>query len=754
MKENEPPGGVCDYCGLPLPRGWFRKSAGRAHASASPQYCCLGCRFAAEVAAERGSTRLDRPMIRLGLSVFLAMNIMAFSMALWTSDVYETAGQPGGHLSPPLAAVLRYLTLLLTLPVAWMLGLPLAIQTAQQIRRGVLSTDLLLVTGVLAALGYSIVSVVRGNGALYFEVAAVVLVMVTLGRWLESAGKLQATAALDSLAKLLPRQARRLPAGDADEYVPLEKIVHGDRLRVAAGERVPADGRIVAGETLVDEQLLTGESRPIAKVIGDDVRGGTLNLDGELIVEVTAASGQGTLARLIDTVRRARFAKGRYQQLADRVSSAFLPAVLLIAIATFIWWTRHAGIERGVLAVLAVVLIACPCALGLATPLAVWSALGRASRAQVLFRGGDALERLAKVRAVFFDKTGTLTDGRPRVARLIVADESGRAQTLARAVALAQGITHPLSVAVVELGRSEAATAGSLGQLPSIRSIRALPGLGIIGRLSDDDQVCLGSARLLRLEGFRIPERLEAQLARQLEAGLSVSLVGWRGEARGLLVFEEQMRPEAVEALAELRRRGLHVEVFTGDHANRAARLEAELGISVTGEMLPNDKLEALKCAKQEFGLVAMVGDGINDAPALAAADVGIAMGCGADVSRDSADVCLLGNDLGRIAWAIDLAGRIVSIIRQNLFWAMIYNVLGIGLACEGLLNPIWASLAMVVSSSLVIANSLRLGREASVGNGLRAAAEPATDRDVIGALGTARSPFPPSSIDACVQSN
>jgi heavy metal translocating P-type ATPase len=454
---------------------------------------------------------------------------------------------------------------------------------------------------------------------------------------------------------------------------------------------------------------LTGESQPIEKDPGDPVLGGTLNLDGQLVIKVSADPREAALPRLVAAVRQARGAKGDYQRLADRVSAVFLPAVMILAAATFVRWNQSAGIERGILAAMAVLLVACPCALGLATPLAVWSALGRAGQAQVLFRSGEALERLAKVRAIYFDKTGTLTDGEPCVAQLNAANGSSLEEVFGVAAGLARGSTHPLSLAIQQMAESCHVAPAAL------TNVRTVPGRGIIGQAHPAiGEVVLGSPKMMEQRGIACRGTLERTMSQMFDRGTPFSLVAWRGAVRGLFAFEERLRPEVSSALARLQRRGLHVEVFTGDHAARAERIARELGIPVTGELLPEEKLHAIRRGREQFGAVAMVGDGINDAPALAAADVGIAMACGADVSRDSADVCLLGNDLERIDWAIGLAKRTVKVIRQNLFWAFVYNIVGIALACQGLLNPIWTAVAMVMSGTLVVANSLRLGRSSS----------------------------------------
>jgi len=736
----------------------------RAAAADGPVYCCYGCRFAADVAGQSGEQGQSNWILaRLGIAVFLTINVVMFSMALWTQDVYASA-DGASPLATSLDGLFRYLSLLLSLPVLWLLGAPLARGAWQSLRSGIPSTDPLLVFGVAASYGYSAVAVFRGQGQVYFEVGCVVLVMATLGRWLEATGKLRATQALDALEKLLPSEVRVLRT-DGECRLPLEEVSVGDRMRVLAGERFGADGRIVQGRAAVDEQLFTGESRPAVKEPSDLVLSGTLNLDGELVVEVTAPAGAGALRRLVAAVHAARESKGAYQRLADRLSYYFLPGVAVVAVASGIAHGLTGGFEPGVLAGLAVVLIACPCALGLATPLAVWTAIGRAAGCQVLFKHGEALERLAGVGAIAFDKTGTLTTGAGHVASFASDGVTPRETVLQTAAALAATSTHVFSTAiadfasgvgvgwdqracerrptVIDVINGGPALASSLvppygaedvrhriGAATVPIETRTLPGRGLMAcGLDGDPAVFLGSPRLMREQGLALGDRLRHVSQQFEDDGRSVVCIGWQGHVRGIFGFDEKLRPEVRETIDGCHRLALKVSVLSGDAASRVERLGNQLALPTTGALLPEEKVAAITRLRN-WGVgappastqpgrphhksrkpcpVAMVGDGINDALVLAAADVGIALGCGADVSRQAADVCLLSDDLRRVAWSVGLARATVTTIRQNLFWAFSYNVLGIALAAGGQLSPVWAAAAMVVSSTLVIGNSLRL---------------------------------------------
>jgi heavy metal translocating P-type ATPase len=719
----------CQYCGLPLPHP--PSGDGR------PEYCCFGCRFAAAVAEGGGEEGLARwTLARLGSAIFFTMNVMVFSMALWTQDVY---GESSGELAGSLHELWRWGGLLFSAPVLLLLGGPLLDSAITDLRRGAISADLLLLSGIFAAFLLSLRSVLAGAGHVYFEVVCVVLVAVTLGRWLEATGKLKTTQALRSLDKLLPATVRRVAtaspscllaprqdptertlvecfasqalaplATTAESETSLAEVAIGDVVRVLPGERIPVDGVIRRNHAAIDEQIVTGESQPAIKEPGDRVLAGTLNLDGDLLIQVTTEPRDGTLQRLIDAVCRAAMSRSRLQQMGDRLAAVFLPAVILLAAATFGWHAYARGIEQGVLTGLAVLLIACPCALGIATPMALWVVMGRAAQAGVLFRHGDAIQQLARVRAVCFDKTGTLTTGDSDVVEFVVDAECNQEKALDAAGRLAAGSTHGLSRSVRRYV-CESRGRDRMGET-AVLSLRTLPGRGVQGCVTGiPGPVCLGSPRWMRELGLEVGAGLRDRLEENQAAGRPLACVGWGGRVQGMFAFDEQLREEAAATLQDLRQSQLHITVLTGDHAIRGALLQRTLGLDVASELLPEDKAAAIDHTRRRFGPVAMVGDGLNDAPALVMADVGIALGCGADVSRDAAQVCLLGNDLRQIGWSIRLASQAVRSVRVNLFWAFAYNVLGIAVAAAGYLNPVWAAGAMVASSLLVVSNSLRL---------------------------------------------
>ena len=682
----------CAYCGLPIPGGPVADGS---------QYCCFGCRLVDAIVRERDDEAAAQwTLTRLGLSIFFAMNVMAFTMARWSNDLY---GAEGNSLSASLHDVFRYLCLLLTLPVMAMLGVPLIRHAWDGLLHRRLVSELLIVAGVLAAFVFSAVSVFSGYGPTYFEVACMVLVLVTLGRWLEATSRQRAVATISKLERLIPEHATKVIAR-GEEEVAVGGLQVGDDIRIRAGERFPADGCIRSGRTTVDEQIFTGESIPLERSVGDAVLAATMNLDGDVVIRLTAASGAGAFAKLLEILHEARTSRGEYQRNADRIAQRFVPFVAAVAGLVF-YFHLPGGALPALMAALSVVLIACPCALGLATPLAMWTALNHAVRHHVLFRSGLALERLAEVKALRFDKTGTLTDGRPHVRCLVLDPDTSPESFFDVVSQLTAASTHVFSRAIHESISSEPEARTASHQVNEIRNIA---GSGVEATFADGTLVRLGSANFIKLPENRVPSVIKKAVS-QSASGAAHVLVAWNGVVRGVFLIDEKLRPESKSALNNSRALSLDLAVVTGDRPHRAARWGKELNVPVFGGLRPADKVSRVQGTQAVLGPTAMIGDGINDAPALAAADVGISLGCGADVTRDSADVCILSNDLNLVPWSVELARRTRRIVRQNLMWAFAYNTVGIGLAATDRLNPAIAAGLMVASSAIVIINSLRL---------------------------------------------
>jgi len=691
------PAGGCDYCGLPLPG---RPAENDARPDDGPLYCCLGCRFAASITLARGEDGDARWMMtRLGLALFFTMNVMVFTMLLWSQEQGLADGAERSRVFYDLA---RHACLLFTAPVLVLLGGTLVDDAWSDLRRGRPGISVLLLLGVGAAFAQSAWATWQGEGHVYFEVACMVLVAVTLGRWLEASGKLRTTQALRELRALLPDTVRRIGPDGGEAEVALADVAVGDVLRILPGEHVPTDSRIVAGGAAIDERAVTGESEPVVKGHGDGLWSGSLDLDGEISIQVTAAPGAGTLERLIDAVTAAASRGSRQQRLAETVSAWFLPAVIVVALGAFFYHWRAAGAAAGILAGLAVVVVSCPCALGLATPLALWAAIGRAARRHVLVRDGDAFERLGRARTFCFDKTGTLTaDSRvAAIERTAAAARAGIADDgalLALAAGLARGSTHVHSRALV-------AEAARLGIEPEpMADVRSVAGCGVTGRRADHLETRLGSPRW-------IGDDASAAAARPDDPTVSIAV---DGAVVGRVWFAETIRPEAAGALSALRASGVRLLVLSGDRPSRVARVADALGLEWEAALVPEGKLARIEAIRAEGRGVVMTGDGINDAPALAAADVGVALGCGADVSRWSAGICLLRDDLSDLPWLVDLAARTGRTIRWNLLWAFGYNAALVPLAAAGRVHPALAAAAMLASSVLVVTTSLRLADSA-----------------------------------------
>lgn len=561
--------------------------------------------------------------------------------------------------------------------------------------------DVLVAMGTTAAFVLSLVLLAEGGHHLYFEAAASVIVFVRLGKWLESRAKHGTTRAIRSLMMLRPALAR-VRRGEQELEIPVEAVGTGEIVVVRPGESLPVDGIVIIGDSDVDESLLTGESELIPKKVGDGVTGGSINGDGLLVIEATRVGEASMLARIVALVQDAQASKAPIQRAVDRVAGVFVPAVLTIGAACFVvWLLAGAGVELALIRAVSVLVIACPCALGLATPAALIVGMGAAARAGILIKDADALQRAVGVRTVVFDKTGTLTQGTPEVLGIIAEDEN----TLLRMAASAQyGSEHPLAQAVRRALRRR-----GLESLPAT-DFAVLRGRGVRAQV-EGRAVTVGSPRLIAELGMETGS-MAARAHEFEDRGMTVAWVVVEGSVRGALAVGDEPRPSAREAIARLQTLGVQTVLLTGDNRRAAERIGQQLGISrVVAELLPEEKVRAVEALRAERGHVAMVGDGVNDGPALAASDVGIAMGTGTDVAMHSAGVTLMRPDLGLVADSISVSQVTTRKIRQNLFWAFIFNLVGIPLAGLGLLSPAIAGAAMALSSVSVVTNALLLYR-------------------------------------------
>jgi Cu+-exporting ATPase len=634
-----------------------------------------------------------RDTVRLAVAAALTVPLLLEMASHW--------GLIGFHLPPLLA-------LALATPVQFWAGAPFYAAAWRALRSGSGNMDLLVALGTSAAYADSAIRVLAdpaGMPMLYFEASAVVITLVLLGRWLEARAKASAAAALRALARLLPATARVERRGRIDE-VPLDAVAVGDIVVVRPGERVPVDGTVIDGDSEVDESLITGESRPVAKAAGAGVVGGSLNGGGLLRLRATAVGAGSTVSRIVELVERAQASKAPVEKLVDRVSGLFVPIVLGLAALTFLGWRLIDGdAGAGLAAAVAVLVIACPCALGLATPTAIIVGTGVAARHGILIRDADVLERAGRVSTVVFDKTGTLTEGKPAVTEVVATRNVSVNDMLALAAAAQSGSEHPLSRAVLAEARNR-----WLSMAPP-SEFRALPGRGLAATVNGRP-VLVGNRRLMDEQKIPVAEATAAREAAMEARGETVMHVAADRRLIGLIAVGDTLKPTAASAIARLRARGIRTMILSGDNSGAVARVARELGVDqAVGGVLPEDKLQEIARLRQEGQVVAMVGDGINDAPALAAADIGIAMGTGTDVAIHSAGLMLMRGDPALVPAAIDLSRAILRRIRQNLFWAFIYNLAGIPVAALGLLDPVFAGAAMAFSSVSVVTNSLRLRR-------------------------------------------
>ncbi|GAA2585601.1 heavy metal translocating P-type ATPase [Dactylosporangium fulvum] len=622
----------------------------------------------------------------------------------------------------------QWLSLTLAAPVVVYGGLPFHRAAWTNLRHGAATMDTLVSLGTIAAFGWSLwalffgtaglpgmthpfsldIGRTDGAGAIYLEAAAGVTTFILAGRYFEARSKRRAGAALRALLELGAKDVAVLRDG-GEVRIPVSQLTVGDQFVVRPGEKIATDGVVEDGSSAVDQSMLTGESMPVEVGPGDAVVGATVNAGGRLIVRATRVGSDTQLAQMAKLVEQAQTGKAAVQRLADRISGVFVPIVIALAVAALGWWVgTGAGWTAAFTAAVAVLIIACPCALGLATPTALLVGTGRGAQLGILIKGPEVLESTRRVDTVVLDKTGTVTTGRMTLVDITPADGQDPDELVRLAAAVEAASEHPIAQAIVRAG-------ADLGTLPAVAGFANVEGLGVRGAVGDRD-VVVGRVQLLRQHGLDVPDEVEQAVTAAQAAGRTAIVAGWDGTARGVLAVADVVKPSSRQAIAALRRLGLSPVLLTGDNTTVARAVATEVGIDdVIAEVLPADKVDVVKRLQAEGKVVAMVGDGVNDAAALAQADLGLAMGTGTDVAIEASDLTLVRGDLMAAVDAIRLSRRTLRIIKSNLFWAFAYNVAALPLAAAGMLNPMIAGAAMAFSSVFVVANSLRLRRFSTV---------------------------------------
>lgn len=655
---------------------------------------------AEELSVDREKEQREKEIRRLRLELVISAILTApllFSMLLMITNI----DIPFFHN--------EYFQLIVATPVQFIIGFRFYKNAYRALRSGSANMDVLIAMGTTAAYFYSIYNAFFAPHEgmmkeLYFESSAVIITLILFGKYLEAVAKGRTSEAIKKLMGLQAKTARVIRDG-REEDIPIEEVVPGDVIVVRPGEKIPVDGRILEGDSAVDESMLTGESLPVEKTAGDHVVGATINRFGTFRLEATRVGKDTVLSQIIKMVEDAQGSKAPIQKIADRVSGVFVPVVLAIALVTLLAWYLITGdLTGGIVSAVSVLVIACPCALGLATPTAIMAGTGKGAENGILIKGGEHLEMTYRLNAVVLDKTGTITKGQPEVTDVIPLGSMDRGELLRMAAAAEKNSEHPLGEAIYEQGKKEP------GTVPEAEQFAAIPGKGVRA-VVEGRQIYIGTRRLMQEAGIDTGSA-ENVIAGLEDDGKTAMLMAADGRLEAVIAVADTLKESSKDAIDELKKMGIEVYMITGDNKRTASAIAKQAGITnVLAEVLPENKAEEVGKLKKQGMKVAMAGDGINDAPALVAADIGIAMGTGTDVAIEAADITLLRGDLMLIPAAIRLSKMTMRKIKQNLFWAFIYNIIGIPVAAFGLLNPMIAGGAMAFSSVSVVTNSLRLRR-------------------------------------------
>ena len=670
----------CFQCGVPLVhRGITYEVEGRKEV-----FCCTGCYVVLRITGSKGEEGLAQALLgRLGLGLLLSMNVLLLS-AIFYGSIYASIKVPEG-----LATPVKFLILTFSTPVMILLGYPILKASINSLRQGRITIELLIIFGAFSAFAMSVYSTFTGKEHIYYETATMVLTLFTMGRYIEARSRVKTYESLRNFFTSMPDRANILFEDGRIEAIPLDKIGPGDIVIVREGERIPVDGIIVEGSGEIDESLIKGESIPATCRKGDRVFAGSVNLTGNVVIRTTEKREDFLVAKIERLIDELKDNPSPTKRIADKIATLFVPVVVSLSLGILIYWTLMGDISTGIFRMLTVALISCPCAFGLAAPLAVWKGLQQGLKKGIVIKGGDTLEFLSKIRTIFFDKTGTLTTGKFRLQE-IRCNGISEDEAMKIAISLEQLSPHPLAKAIVSSGKER-------GIIPSkVEDFRSFPGYGVSG-IVKGRRYYLGNKKWMEARGIHING--------ENDNGLYIYLMG-ENVLLATFILQQEIRPGTGPVLDMLKKMGIKTVVLTGDSLHGVRSIEEYIKPDqIRSGLLPQDKVNIIK---KESGVTAMVGDGINDAPAMKAATMGISMGSGADITKDVARVSLLRDDVSLIPYLIHLSRQVKRKIYSNFLWAFSYNGVGMYLAIKGTITPLFAVVAMLVSSLLVIANSLR----------------------------------------------
>ncbi len=683
----------CYQCGLPVPK----RSRAYEIGGTKAYFCCTGCYLVQKITGTKGEEGVSQVLLgKFGLGLILSMNVLLMSMPLHVA----AASSSTIVIPPALGVALKYLLLFFSIPVMLVLGIPIAKSSIDSIRAGEIGTEMLILMGALAAFAISAKSTLTGEGEIYFETATMILTLFTLGRYIDSKAKHRASESIKGLSSLVPNVVTKIFPDGKKETVESDTITIGDKVLLRPGERIPLDGVIVSGEGSVDESFLSGESKPVLKSEEMEVFAGSINLDGTLTLEIRKPAEEFLVKKIEKLMEKIRANPSAINRISDKLAAMFIPVIGTLGITVFTYWTYKGDPYEGLMRMLAILLISCPCAFGIAAPMAIWRGLGLAAEKGAIIMGADILEGLAKLKTVFFDKTGTLTTDTPAVKAILTTDQYDEKKLLSISAGLDIHSTHPIARSLVEEANRRKCP------LSEAENVLNQPGLGIEGRIGSSIYH-LGSKNWIQSLAENPDHPL---LQTSFEEGESSGIIFLleNHHVIGGFIFSQALREGAAEVLEQVKQLGIRTVILTGDDEKGAMGIRDRLNPDeIKWRLLPEDKAIEIKKTDSD-SVTAMVGDGVNDAPALEAAHIGIAMGCGTELTRESAKVNLLGDDLKMIPFLIDLSKKVRRKVMVNFFWASFYNIIGVFLAVTGVITPLFAVMAMILSSLMVIGNTLR----------------------------------------------